>query len=87
LSEATRLSYGLFYVMCSEPFTTIIESDVLVELSQRNIQILQRVINECRGDLLVGNSDWYLIDSSISEFTCREALKGLKHDVEEYRNK
>lgn len=115
LSEVTRLSYGLFYVMCSEPFITIIESDTLVELSQRSTQTLQRVISECRGDLLVGSRDWYvlarnrpgflgeifleayvekivknrnnLIDSSISEFTCRESFKGMKHGVEEYRNK
>jgi Iap family predicted aminopeptidase len=115
LGEVTKLSYGLFYVMCSEPFTTIIESDMLVELSQRSILTLQRLINECKGDLLIGNSNWYvlarskpeflkevfldayiektvknrnsLIDSSISEFICREVLKGLRHGVEEHRDK
>jgi Iap family predicted aminopeptidase len=60
LREATRLCYEVFYAMCSKPFTATLHSGLLVDVSARVLELLRRVLVECSGDLVIGNSNWYV---------------------------
>jgi len=59
--EITKLGYTTFYTMCSDPLAINVQSDLLVDLSESAVNSLRRNLEECRGDLVIGNSDWYVV--------------------------
>jgi len=61
-----KLSYGLTYTLCLNPVLYSIEASPWSTLSPNTLSNIERIVSECRGLLVIGDSDGYstIISSS-----------------------
>jgi len=67
IREVSKLGYGVFYAMCNYPFKVVLNADMFAELSESATRTLLELLGECRGELVVGTSDWYVLTQSTSK--------------------
>ena len=84
--EATRLGYGIFYSMCSDPFSVTFSADLLVEISEKSLSTLRSVLEKCAGEVVVGNSEWYLTARISKGFSSEIFLKSYIEKIVKKRN-
>jgi hypothetical protein len=63
-----------------------LNADILVELSENSLRTLRDVLEECRGDLLIGTGDWYISAHSIETGSKKLFLRAFTEKVIKNRN-
>ena len=86
IREATRLGYSILYTACNYPFKVSLNADILVELSENSLRTLRDVLEECRGDLLIGTGDWYISAHSIETGSKKLFLRAFTEKIIKNRN-